>query len=61
MGIPCAKTCILQLVYLTTMGEMNSSNGISDLKNDLKNNHNQIELVVKYMFWHCGGNKIFDY
>ncbi len=43
------------------MGEMNSSNGISDLKNDLKNNHNQIELVVKYMFWHCGGNKIFDY
>jgi len=34
-------------------------NGIIDFLNDFLNDYNKIK--VTYMFWHCGGNKIFDY
>jgi hypothetical protein len=62
-GIPCVTkcqnmsfmTCLIQLQW-----EKWLENNISDKKN-YKNDYNWIGLVVKDMFWHCGGNEIFDY
>jgi hypothetical protein len=45
-------TCPIQLQW-----EKQLENGIGDFLND----YNQIRLVVKDMFWHCEGNKIFDF
>jgi hypothetical protein len=45
-------TCPIRLQW-----EIQLENGIGDFLND----YNQIRLVVKDMFWHCEGNKIFDF
>jgi hypothetical protein len=45
-------TCPIRLQWQKQL-----ENGINDFKND----YNQIVPIVKDMFWHCGGNKIFDY
>ncbi len=45
-------TCPIQLQW-----EKQLENGIGDIKNDQKNDHSQMGLVVKDMFQCCGGNK----
>ncbi len=45
-------TCLIELQW-----DKQLENGISNFYNDQKNDYSQIRLVVKYMFWCCGGNK----
>jgi hypothetical protein len=43
------KHVFYDLSYLTTMGKT-TTNGISDLKNDFKNDCNRIEPIIKNIF-----------
>ncbi len=49
-------TCPIQLQW-----EKQLENDINNFKNNYKYDYNQIGPIIKDIFWHCGGNRIFDY